>query len=172
MANIIQAEFFLVSVCKPGQTLEGLMRQCAERQAEGMPIKAVVRFYDRDDRVTAQVQRYAELSSKHEELVSTFSKTKHKLWRWVLDVTVGDIACMRAKAKDMCLQRARKCLREAVRGAEPVAVETRSHHFRDLRDNEKHELLESVERSSSAWLFVFEPNDLLADSNKLVASAM
>ncbi len=133
---------------------------------------AVIRFYD-DDRgsITAEVKHYNEMEKVHEELVRLVIRSGG-LWRWFLDISARRVAGKKQKAREVHKRLVLKRLWEIAWDPQSIAVEKRDHHFRFVREDEKHEILEAVGKGKGLWIFVFEPNDLLADSNKLVASAM
>ena len=172
MANIIQAEFFQVGGGKKQETLRDLIAECIDRRSAGSPIKTVVRFYD-DDRgsITRNVALYKELDVLHEELVRR-TLASRGFWRWLFDISARQVARTRGRAKKVHMHLVLKRLWEIERDPQSIAVEERDHHFRYVRWDEKHELLEAAGKGTSLWLFVFEPNHLLADSNTLAADAM
>lgn len=172
MANIIQAEFFHVGGAGKIESLEDFVSGCLERATEGSRLKTVVRFYDDDSgRITAQVKHYNEMEKVHEGLVRLVIRSGG-LWRWFLDISARRVAGKKRKAGEVHKRLVLNRMREIAQDPQSVAVEKRDHHFRFVREDEKHEILEAVGRGKSLWIFVFEPNDLLADSNKIVASAM
>jgi hypothetical protein len=44
------------------------------------------------------------------------------------------------------------------------------HSFRFVRKDERYDTVSRLKRIEGLWVFVFEKNDMLADSNKLVTS--
>ena len=44
-----------------------------------------------------------------------------------------------------------------------IALERSDRSFRPIREDEVRELLEAADKAELVWLFVFEPNDLMAD---------
>ncbi|HEY1041843.1 MAG TPA: hypothetical protein VGE48_00255, partial [Candidatus Paceibacterota bacterium] len=63
------------------------------------------------------------------------------------------------------LRKAQESLLQALRRRENVAIERLAGgHFREIRENEKHELLETVNQASGVWVFMFAHDNLYADS--------
>lgn len=172
MANIIQAEFFHVGGRGRQQTLDDLIGECINRRNEGASIKTVLRFYD-DDRgsITRNVVHYKELDDLHEALVQKVFAS-HGLSRWFLDMSARQVARTRARAKKGHMRLVMNRLWEIPWSHQNIAVEEGNHHFRYAKWDEKKNLLAVVGKGKSVWLFVFEHNDLLADSNVSVARAM
>jgi hypothetical protein len=58
-----------------------------------------------------------------------------------------------------------KILQEAMSAREPVAVENlEDRSFRLARSDEFHETAESARAAANVWLFLSEPQDILADN--------
>jgi hypothetical protein len=167
--NIVQAEFFLVNV--RADSLDDMLADCAERKADDVPIKCVVRFYD-----NGTVTRFAKLlawmkkkKDEHVKLGWCYSKPPRTLfdyliWAWV-DIA-GDWLNER-KVSVVARQ-----LKRATRARQTIAVESEGHRFREAHRDELHELTEAARAASDVWLFVFKPNHLLADKNEFVVHAM
>ena len=181
MQNIVQAEFFHVGGDDTG-SLDELFKQMGERVADTLPlalsgipttsgIKTVVRYYDDSGAVTAYTSRMLRLTKRKEELRQAVwhAKGLRKVWySFLLRHVRGSYLLNCTSAQQLAAEWLQKTIEHGGR----VAVEVLDHCFRDAKKNELHELLEAARRSKGAWLFVFEPNDLLADSNKSVAHVM
>ena len=167
--HIVQAEFFLVDI--GNGTLEHLLRECGDRRATGSPIKLTVRFFDEEWALTSlalEMQRLKEEQRKNFESFMQAGWFRRKFYSRCGQRLAGEKLAQWKFQRWMTVQQ----LTMAVRTSKPVAIEQSDHHFRLARENELHELLESAERSGKVWLFIFAYNDLCADSNQLVASAM
>ncbi len=180
-ANIVQAEFFHVggnnvdSLEELGNEIFGRVQDGLPLAMEGIevppPLKTVVRFYDDDGAVTAFVKEAARLRENHDLLFEAFPSAG---WfrRWWIDRQTAQLAGKIVDAKGEALILAIRQFAAAVQASKPIGVECLDHSFRPMKPEESHELVEKVEAAKSLWLFVFQPNDLLADSNKSIARLM
>ena len=168
--NIVQAEFFHVGG-KGVKTLEALDAEILGRVADGAPIKTTVRFFDEGGFITDFVLNLASIEEHESSLVAAVSRTRgwkksflgrrhHRLVRRTLDLKAR-------RARLAALQ-----LRTAIETSRKVAVELPDRSFRPVAPDERHDLLEAAERATDAWIFVFKPNDLLADCHEDVASSL
>ncbi len=168
-ANIIQAEFFHGDY--DAADLNGFFYSLSDRLADSVPIKTVVRFYDTDSAVTALTQSYEKASSLKEGALEKefFSRgLRRRYWRFVRRWRFYQLErCRRALYAKITL-----CLWQANKDRLVLATETQDHHFRKVRDDERHELVESVRAAKQFWVFVFKPNNLFADENEVVVRAM
>ncbi|HEY6020001.1 MAG TPA: hypothetical protein VIY48_08900 [Candidatus Paceibacterota bacterium] len=167
-ANIVQAEFFYGDYT---QDLNGFMYELGSRIADGAPIKKVVRFYDSDGSVTDLVKAYTEAEEAKEHAVQSefFARGVWKhYWRFMRKRRFRQLKNCRSAVFAQALE----CLRQANAHGLILATETLDHHFRRVRDDERHELLESVRAATKVWVFVFKPNNLFTDENTMVARAM
>ncbi len=176
MPNIVQAEFFHVG--GKNTSLGGLFKECGERVAEDLPlilqgveprsqIKTVVRFFDRDGSITAFARRFEQTEQRFDALLSASGWRRRWLnfrsRRWA-----GNILALKEQAANLAAQE----LEASIQASDQVAVECLDNSFRPARKDELHELCEAARRATGVWLFVFEPNDLLADKNESVARVM
>ena len=53
-----------------------------------------------------------------------------------------------------------------------ISIETFDHYFRFVGKSEAQKMLGVVAGSFDVWIFIFEPNDLLSDTNKGTLSVM
>jgi hypothetical protein len=182
--NLIQAEFFLAG--KDSDSLEQLEVEVIARLLDGVPIKTTVRFYDDCACITECIRPFEALREQEIDLIGRIqSKDKapnlpreRRFRRFfggvppdAFDREYRGIAAQREaikiRARSLVLAR----IRSLVRSRE-IAIERGDHSFRMVRGEELHELMERAERAHGLWLFAFQPNDLLADSNQLIASMM
>jgi len=169
MANIVQAEFFLVDV--RGHSLERLAEECRERSQDGAPRKCTVRFSD-NGLVTnfakllnwMKTVRNRQVEKGWSDLDPPRNLFDYLVWRcsgllddWLSGHKVAIVAGQ---------------LKRAIRARQMIAVETDDRHFREAGRDELHEILEAARKGSDVWLFVFKQNHLLADKNDMVARAM
>ena len=179
--NIAQVEFFHVGG-KDTPSLDVLFDECGERIADGLElvlqgceaksgIKTVVRFFDESGSLTKIALKAARLSRQDRALMNNFANAGG-LRRWWLDIQSRRLAGQSIALKEKLRMLAAEQLREAISASRDVAVECFDHSFRPMRREEAHELIVATEKAKSAWLFVFKPNDLLANKNTAVAHAM
>jgi len=167
--NLVQAEFFLVDI--GDGTLNQLLSACADRRTTGSPIKLTVRFFDEQWVLTSLALEMQRLEKERRKNFKEFMQAgwfRRRFYGRRSQLLAGERLARWKFQNWMAVQQ----FAMAVRASKPVAVEKPDHRFRLAREDELHELLESAERSSKVWLFVFEHNELCSDSNKLVASAM
>lgn len=179
--NIVQAEFFHVGG-KDTPSLDALLEDCGRRAADGFElalhrgearsgIKTVVRFIDSDDTLTNIALRAEALERRDREIMKSFQSTSG-LRRWWLNTQSRRLARKIILLKDRARAQSVKLLRKAIRLSYHVALERPDRSFRLIRKDEAHELLEAATKARSVWIFVFRPNDLLADKNRMIACAM
>jgi hypothetical protein len=155
-------------------SFEDVIQRAAAYRADGQRPKTVVRFYDQRGVVTSLVKKYFEKKTKNHELVDIlFERIAAKKrfgnnWR---EYRLRRILRKMRVLQDEALLQAKVDARTAIETNQPVGFEVYpGAPFRYLLDNEKHELMERITVAKGAWLFVFEPNDLLADTNKSVGA--
>ena len=167
--HIIQAEFFHVG----GPKIEGfgdLFEEINGRMLYGAPIKTCVRFFDDTGFVTCVVTELAQLEKQNEELVTAFFEAtgwRRKILSFRSGMLLRKVMAMEAQRKEI----ASKYLAVAAKASRPIAVEIHDHSYRPARRDEIVDLCQATLMTKNAWLFVYEPNDLLADKNKIVAQS-
>ncbi len=179
--NIAQAEFSHVGG-NANASLESVIAECQERIADGVEmalngrsarsgIKTTVRFLDRSGGLTKLAKRSEALKRKRAALHYRFPKLTG-IRRSCANIRSrhleGKARRLRAEVHSVSIRE----LLSALMIGQTVAVEQPDRTFRLVRRDETYELMEAVARSQTAWLFVFAPNDLFADENVLIASAM
>jgi len=169
-ANIIQAEFFHGDY--DAADLNGFFYSLSDRLADSVPIKTVVRFYDTGNAITVLTQSYQEADSLKERALEkeffSYYDVQRQFWCLVRQWRFYQLErCRRALHDHIAL-----CLWQANKERLALATETQDHHFRKVRDDERHELVESVRAAKQFWVFVFKPNNLFADENEIIARAM
>lgn len=175
--NIIQAEFFHVG--GKGLSLEEVFAECRERTADSRElsqagiendphIKTVIRFFDKEGILTQAVIEAEEMRKHDEELSNHVSRSWGPV-RWLLGMWLHLIERKIAVIdNDLRVATTLGCA-TIILSKETVAVEKFDHSFRVVRPEERYDLLQSVCASTSVWVFVFEPNDMLADKNEMIA---
>lgn len=135
-------------------------------------IKTCVRFYDTDDSLLCCVQDAKQTQKRRQDLMGKYPEAAglRRLWIGYQIVKTSErVLSARDRERTLVV----KALEAHVRRKQPVGVETFDHRYRSLRDDERHELLESVHAAKSMWLFLFAYNaDLFADNNKGIAYFM
>lgn len=180
-ANIVQAEFFHVGGDQT-PSLEALFAECGERLSDGLElvlqghepysrIKTVVRFFDESGVLTNLALKAERLKKQDKELLDNFVRASG-LRRWFLDRRSRRLAAQTLTLREDARVLAADQLCKTLQARREIAVERSDHSFRIAKKDETHELAESAHRSKGVWLFVFQPNNLLADTNTSVASLM
>lgn len=179
MRNVVQAEFFHVGgaaslgehLAEMGNRIADSLELCLLPDAPGPGLKTVVRFHDTTGSVTEHAQQLEWLKNERDRLIQKpcIAQWLRVVWRNIQINTLSRKIEKRAPALRL---RVLAGLEGAIRAGRPVAIEVMDHSFRPLRQNETHELLESVRRAKGLWIFVFAPNGLLADENKVIVSVI
>jgi len=173
LPRIIQVEFFLTG---KHATVDDLIRDHEKRMAEdvelvleGMPpnlvgsrMKAVARFFDTRGYITRLVDDTQQLQDLRLSLTEKIIKARG-FKRFFLNIRLLVVLQWLNECEQLRLSLPARELGIAVRGKHPVALETWDHHFLPLKDDEAHELLESVASASGIWIFTFAHGDLLGD---------
>lgn len=182
--NIVQAEFFHVDVIG-AKSLDEVMKDCADRARESHElaqsgqewrsgVKTVVRFYDDTKELTRLAHSIVALKKEFEKAIEQAEPYSWFAVLWALyfgskrSRLARKLADTQEKARRITATR----LYEALASGRPVALERVDHSFRPVRFDETHELTVSAARSKAVWLFIFTSNDLYADENTIVVSAM
>ena len=172
--NIVQAEFFHFS----GESPEAIWWESYERLREGGRIKTVIRFYDEDGWVTDCVRRHAKLATTSRRFRLWISKLPRTLLalrsRFTAGIDQMDRSIQRRStvASEEVKRTVIDHLQKRVSAHLPIAVEQRNSTFRLADRNELHDLVVTARASRGLWVFIFAPNDLLADNNTSVVSMM
>ncbi|MSR70822.1 hypothetical protein EXS62_02165 [Candidatus Kaiserbacteria bacterium] len=168
-ANIVQAEFFHVDV--RAASLNSMLSEVSERKADGSPIKTTVRFYDTHGFVTDFVSRAGVLRRQRIETAAAFAQAGF-VRRWFLDRKsrrlAGKILEAKRYAKDLAAERVDKVINTGGK----IAVECPDRSFRWARGEELYELCLATGKATGVLLFLFQPNDLLADKDSPVGCFM
>ncbi len=177
--NILQYELFHVG--SEDGSLGALMAECFDRVADNLPlamagsdlgpgIKTVVRLYDTDEQVTILVHEINALKARVEHYCNAprSNAFTNAYARWQIRRTYKKIDALKFRVMEYYLA----YIVKARRGACNVARETWRHTFRPAEINELYDLMRAAAATKSFWLFIFEPNELLADVNKGVVDLM
>ncbi len=168
-ANIVQAEFFHITML---HTSWGAMfEECAERVVDGSPIKTVVRFHDNYGFVTKFVSEATALQRAHNKILDEFQEVG-PIRRWFLDRKSRKLARKIIEAGNFARDLAAERVDKVINTNGEIAVECRDRSFRLARGEELYELCMATGKATGVWLFVFQPNDLLADINAPVGHFM
>ena len=166
----MQVEFFLIKA-DPKKSLESLQVEMARRVADRVNIKEGVRFYDNDGVVVQAIRNLREATKALNKLrfADRSSGILTRMWeRSRLNSAHTRHEIRKEQARLIAIQR----LRHLARTTKEIAIERGAHEYTMAKPDELHELVEAVAKSENAWFFVFEPNDLTADKNMPVTSAM
>jgi hypothetical protein len=183
MPHIVQAEFFHVGG-DAHPSLTSVLQESFKRMVEyasieahddtsRFGIKTCVRFYDTDGAITA----YAHLLEKRDAQIRSYeialeSRTLSGLKQWWYNELHRRLVGKRLDARKQTTRMVTQAFRAALKYKRDVCIERADRSFRPVFDNEKHELAEAVSRAVGVWVFVFAPNDIVADNNELVARIM
>lgn len=174
-SKVIQVEYFAFDATG---SLDDLFAYAAARAEETLPdflnglidtgpgLKICVRFHDKSGEVTELIERVKRSKTIEEGAFQNAREANNwvlfiRYWRWRL-------------AKNKAEKEATK-LRFSLINAivnQTVAIERYDHSYRLVRADEKHELTSNIKRWQHFWIFVYAPNDLLADNNEVVLSLM
>ena len=169
--NIAQLEFFLYKA----DNIESIWREVEERAIDGARIKLVVRIFDISGLITAQTVYTKACDQEFDEFVKREyyeTPTASRLRCWWMARRRRKLGQKERDAKKHLLELALGALEDTLRGKGDVGLELYpGAPFRLVRDNERHELLQTSRRALGVWVFVFKPNELLSDSNTMIAWA-
>jgi hypothetical protein len=166
--NIVQLEFFL----HRARDIAGIYAEALARAKDGARIKLAVRIVDADGEIAAQAMEAVAGKDAFEDYIQYEYRELRAAWfwrRWRMARRRRMLGRKCAQARARLVGTALDKLGHAAHDGGSIAVEEDAcAPLRLARDDELHELLEAARRSRDAWVFVFEPNDILADSNKLL----
>jgi len=169
--NVVQAEFIFSELREEKYSLGAVVHMLSLELAGALQ-KLVVRFSDEDGFMTKVVQDHAKAEQAFLDACAEFAKMD-VVARFAPSVQ-SDLS--RAQRKMRALRGQARSLAVGVLGAtvkssREVAIEDSPDlPLRKATDTELDTLVEKASKASNIFVFVFEPNDLLADSNKLVGS--
>lgn len=179
--HILQYEFFHVGGDNVTDLAE-LMRECAKRAAENLPlamagedigsgIKTAIRVYDFDDgRMVRLVHAYEKAD---EAWWKGIGELRPGIWSDLVDRwRVRWFAYWKKRYRTKLCDYAIWYLKYSKQKNFPVAVEKADRSFRPVKDSELHELFESIKSRERFWLFAFKPNEILADRNESAGAVM
>lgn len=178
--NILQYEFFHVGG-RNLSSLEEVTAECIERTADnlliatagddtGPGIKTVVRIYDMDGRVTRWAKQMKELEEQRE--VHLNAPRRNPITNWYTRWQIGRLNRQMDRGRELMVGYFTEYIGTSFKDEWNVAREIWNHAFRPARREEYIELRQAAITARSLWLFVFEPNDLLADKNESIVSVM
>lgn len=170
LPNLIQVEFFLVDI-KSSRSLEVLILECHERIDDESPIKICFRFYDLDDKISILAKKIKIWTEKNgafgERLLNEVSYPKFfnslRIWWFGRKVLIWKAKLDQIVKQTVC---------DHLRLRKTIAIKCPDNSYRYVKKNERYELEGMVKKSTSNWIFIFAPNKLLSDKNKLVAEVM
>jgi hypothetical protein len=159
MHAIAQLELFFVNP-KP-ETLEALQADIALMQATGKPLKRAFRFFDERNRIAPLAQRFQAFKAKESHLL-TKKDLKH----------FDAVASQRREVRRQLDRVLKAEFVWSIRNAKDIAIEIPDRFFEYVTAERRDKLLTYLNGATGWWLFMFAPNDLLADRNKSLASVM
>ncbi len=162
--NVVQAEFFRVSM---SGLLNTMLVECHEQRADGLPIKTCVRFYDEHGFVTDFMLRAAALWREHEEVREAYAVVG-PIRRWFLDRKSKKLAVEMDELRTEALAIAAERVDKVINTGGTIAVECPDYSYRKVQGEELYELCMATGRAKGVRLFLFQNNDLLADTNSPV----
>lgn len=173
MNNVVQLEFLHVGVGGQGHLID-LKAELKEREETGSPVKTVVRLYDEARYVERFIRKWRAHRLRLHLIKHRLSQTKG--WRQLL-IKFQYLRLVKRYSSSQEIEERLSFAQiffdeQIIYQWEDVSIEMEDHHFRSVRDDEVYDLRVSVSRAKGVWMFVFAPNDLCSDTNKLVASAV
>ncbi len=166
--NIVQLEFFLYKA----RDTASVLWEALARAKDDMRIKQVVRIVDAGGEITARAMEAVAGKDAFEDYLQYECRESGRAWflrRWRMARHRRMLGRKCARAKARLAETALDRLGHAALNGKDIAVEEDPcAPLRFARHDELHELLETARRAHDAWVFVFEPNHILADSNKLL----
>ena len=167
--NIAQIELFLY---KP-ENIESIFQEAARRAKDGARLKLVVRIADTDAEIYAQVVKAKAIREKFKDYLMRYrheADYASNVRRWWMARRRKKLVREKMDADAHLLDAALSGLERAVRCQDDIALEPHPQApLRLVRPDERYELLETARRAYGVWVWIFEPNEILADSNKLLA---
>ncbi|MBI3571918.1 hypothetical protein HY091_00065 [Candidatus Kaiserbacteria bacterium] len=147
--NIVQAEFF------PPQGVR----------------KTSIRFFDEHGLITKLVLDFSHAENIYEQACAELKAclAGHAAESAGVDAANSSrkMSALREQAKSLVVGQ----LGAIVKGSKQVAVEeSYSAPLRMAKPEELPDLLQTAKNARAVWLFVFKPNDLLADKNESIGS--
>lgn len=183
MPNIVQAEFFHVGG-KNTESLEDLFEEIGERVKENFPlaragietgtgIKIAVRFFDQDNQLTDLTKKLQSLEDHYTATLDVLGTSAPNTWRrWYLGWCLRRIGKQKSALSEKVEREAVAACVASLQLRELFAVEQMDRSYRAIKPEERHDFQEKAQGAKRVWLFIFEPNDLYADKNKLVATML
>lgn len=176
--NVLQYEFFHVGGKGIG-SLEDVMAECYERTVDNLPlamagddtgpgIKTVVRIYDVDGRVTRWAQQVKDLEAQRE--IHFNGRRSNPFATWYTSWQIVRLNRRMDRVRQLIVGYFTEYIDKSFTGELDVARETYGHAFRLARREEYVDLRQAAIMARGLWLFIFKPNDLLADENISVVS--
>ncbi len=174
-ANIAQIELFHIGMHR---TLEQLSQDIRARVLDDFEagdfdrpnlLKTCFRIYDWNNVMTRYVRDLDAMPDAIDDY-SAIESAKSWLARRLAYRAQRRNAKRRGNLKRMMTVDGGRLVRDAIRAEDDVAIEVANHRYRLMRPDEAAEMLSRATHYTSAWLFVFAPNELLADKNERVGS--
>jgi len=183
MPNIVQAEFFHVGG-RNTSSLEDLFEEMSERIKESLPlalagietgtgIKTALRFFDQDNHLTVLTKKLQSMEDLYTSILESLGTTSPNSWhRWYFGMQLRKFAKQKSALSEKVEQAAIAACIASLQSNKPFGVERMDRSYRTIKPEERHNFQEKVQGAKGVWLFIFEPNDLCADKNKLVTTMM
>lgn len=149
--NLVQAEFFL--------------------PVGSLTLKQTVRFFDWQNDLTLLALKIELLESKKSYYLRRFGYANGRLQKEFFRFMCARIDRQLIGLTEIKIEMTHQRLLEAQENSH-FAVEQNDRRFRPARPNDFPGVLKAVENVRGVWLFVFDHNDLCADKNVSIASAM
>lgn len=135
----------------------------------GSGIKTCVRFYDRTGDVSRLVRHAHRMREKHKGVMQKLASSRG-IGRFILLRREKRLRAAQGHAEKLAFKFAFKEFERSAHFRRPLALETVGHRYRSLSPDEARSFSRSLRHARSMWLFLFKPNDLLADDIACVAS--
>lgn len=171
--NILQYEY----LHPEGSSLHDLLKESLEGTSDrtqlsvhGHKSSTVIRIYDTKSKVTKWAQRIKTLRAQREKLLLAPRGSPFRMFvvQWKMRIIRRKLKILRGKLSSYAVNYLVRSLRQSL----SVAVNKVDHSFREAEEEEPLELAQAARVAKDFWLFVFEPNKLLAAKNKMVVSVL
>ncbi len=165
---LVQAEFFHTGGGSERVSLAQFCKEMQERQAGGLPLKTVIRFTAHEDAIMKcahNVTYFTDWEKNLREALPAKGVAQHKVFVQMQFLKYAQWRRRRLRKRlDRLVIRA---FTKQVQLRRSVGIEGEQHRFRPLRDNERHELIETLRRlKGNVWVFIFASTDLFSDTER------
>lgn len=168
-ALIVQAEFFLVRM---EGSLDTVRRRSEEAFEKGASIKTCVRFFDTRGLVARAVMHAHVAQSRRKALLEILALSKEPAYAQefggLYQSAREEYSVRKSDLRRCVIRELRFTMQKDLR----LALEQNDHSYRPMLVGEHAKLTKDIASASDCWVFLFPPNNLLADSHTDFLSVM